>query len=190
MVQQPADFSSKMKTGNLGWQRARRVLKEWAIVAGLLAGLHALLFLGWAALNPTRSTPAVAIVGLALTYVAGLAVIILSFIRRVQRATWPPEFREAFERGAPAIALVLDIAPTGWRSQPGSATSFAARPVRREYQMRLRVLRPGAVDYEVVVAEYLTSAQAPAEGERIPIRVHPRLPEVVALDRPAMDGGR
>ena len=42
---------------NLGWQRARRMLKEWGILAALMVLLHALLFLAWAALNPGRGTP-------------------------------------------------------------------------------------------------------------------------------------
>ena len=58
---------------NLGWQRARRMLKEWGILAALMVLLHALLFLAWAALNPGRSTPLPLIAALMLAYVIGLA---------------------------------------------------------------------------------------------------------------------
>ncbi|MEO6061475.1 MAG: hypothetical protein ABIQ99_06015 [Thermoflexales bacterium] len=170
---------------NLGWQRARRMLKEWAILAGLMVLLHALLFLAWAALNPGRSTPITVIVALMLAYVIGLAAIIIVFSRRVRRADSPPEFQVARERGVAAIAQVLEIAPTGWRSKQGSSVSFTWRPIRREYQIRLNVMPSGGDAYEVTIAEYLTSDHVPAAGVLIPIRIHPQRPDIIVLARDA-----
>jgi hypothetical protein len=170
---------------NLGWQRARRMLKEWGILAGLLVLLHALLFLTWAALNPGRSTPTAPIVALMLVYVIGLAAIIIVFSRRVQRAASPPEFRLARERGVAATAQVLEVAPTGWRTKQGSSVSFTWRPIRREYQFRLNVTPPGGGAYEVSIAEFLTSDQVPAAGALVPVRIHPQRPEIIVLvERP------
>ena len=168
---------------NLGWQRARRMLKAWALFAGLMVLLHALLFLAWAALNPGRGTPTATIVALMLAYVIGLAAIIIVFSRRVRRAASPPEFRVARERGVAAIAQVLEVGPTGWRAKQGSSVSFTWRPIRREYQFRLSVTPPGGGAHEVSIAEYLTSDQVPALGAQIPVRIHPQLPEIVVLER-------
>lgn len=167
---------------NLGWQRARRMLKEWGILAALMVLLHALLFLAWATLNPGRSTPLPLIAALMLAYVIGLAAIIIVFSRRVQRAASPPEFQVARERGVAAIAQVLDIAPTGWHAKQGSSVSFTWRPIRREYQIRLNVTPPVADAYEVSIAEYLTSDRVPAAGAVVPVRIHPQRPEIIVLD--------
>lgn len=170
---------------NLGRQRARRMLKEWAILAGLMVVLHALLFLAWAALNPGRSTPIAVIVALMLAYVIGLAAIIVVFSRRIQRVASPPEFRVARERGVAASAQVLEVAPTGWHTKQGSSVSFTWRPIRREYQIRLNVTPPGGDAYEVTIAEYLTSDHVPAAGAVIPVRIHPQRPEIIVLARDA-----
>lgn len=168
---------------NLGWQRARRILKEWAILLGLFVLLHLLLFFAWATLNPGSSTSPALIITLMSAYVVTLSVILLAFYRRLQRAAWPPEFRVAREQGMATTAYVLEVAPTGWQSTQGSGTSLAWRPVKREYQIRLRVRGPNADEYEVSVAEYLTAAQVPKPGTTIPIKVHPQRPEVVVLTR-------
>jgi hypothetical protein len=47
--------------------------------------------------------------------------------------------------------------------------------------MRVRVMRPGAADYEATLAEFLTGDQVPKKGETIPIKVHPQRPEVMVL---------
>jgi hypothetical protein len=166
---------------NLGWQRARRILKAWAILLGLFILLHLLLFVAWATLNPSRSTPLALIIGLMTAYLVILTVIMLDFYRRVQRAAWPPEFRMAREQGMTTTACVVEVAPTGWQSTQGSGTSFTWRPVKREYQMRLLVSGANAHEYEVIVAEYLRAAQVPKVGTTIPIKVHPQRPEVVVL---------
>jgi hypothetical protein len=158
------------------------MLKEWGILAGLMVLLHALLFLAWVALNPGRSTPTAVIAALMLAYLIGLAVIIVVFIRRVQRAGSPPEFRVARERGVAATAQVLEVGPTGWRTKQGSSVSFTWRPIRREYQIRLNVTPPGSDAYEVSVAQYLTTDQVPVVGALVPVRIHPQRPEIVVLE--------
>jgi hypothetical protein len=174
-----------MDSMNMGRQRARRIMKEWAILFGLLVPLHLLLFLGWVLLDPDRSTPIALMVGVMAAYTLTFTVIIVVFYLRLRRATWPPEFRVAREQGVPTTAHVLEIAPTGWRSTQGSSTSFTWRPVKGEYQMRLRVTGRGAGDYEVIVAEYLTAAQVPKIGATIPVKVHPQRPEIVVLTHDA-----
>lgn len=47
--------------------------------------------------------------------------------------------------------------------------------------MRLRVMRPGAVDYEAKLAEFLTHSQIPSQGDTIAVKVHPQNPEIVVL---------
>ena len=159
--------------------------QEWVLLGGLIVLLHAFLFLAWAALNPGRSTPTAAIVALMLAYVIGLAAIIVVFFRRVQRAGSPPEFRVARERGLAATAQVLEIAPTGWHTKQGSSVSFTWRPIRREYQIRLKVTPPGGDAYEVSIAEYLTSDRVPEAGALVPVRIHPQRLEIIVLaERP------
>jgi hypothetical protein len=167
---------------NLGWQRARRILKEWAILLGLFVLLHLLLFFAWVALNPVGSSSLMPIIALMIAYLVLLSIIMVAFYRRVQRAAWPPEFLVAREQGITATAYVLEVAPTGWHSARGSGTSFRWRPVKQEYQMRLRVQGANAGEYEVMIAEYLRAAQVPKAGTTIPIMVHPHRPEVVVLN--------
>jgi hypothetical protein len=167
---------------NLGWQRARRILKEWAILLGLFVLLHLLLFFAWVALNPSRNTPLAIIVALMIAYLIALTVILFVFYRRLQHAAWPLEFREARAQGMSATAYVLEVAPTGWRATQGFSTSFRWRPTKREYQMRLLVSGANIDEYEVVVAEYLRAAQVPEVGTTIPIKIHPHRPEVVVLN--------
>jgi hypothetical protein len=83
---------------------------------------------------------------------------------------------------------VLDIETTGWKSKQGPGVSYTWRSVKHEYQMRLRVTRPGEGDYEVMVAEYLTADQVPMKGSTIPIKVHPERPDIVVLSREEIPG--
>jgi hypothetical protein len=110
------------------------------------------------------------------SYLLGLIAILWLFYRRLGRAHTPPEVREARAHGLPATATILSIEPTGWRS--GSRTGgyrfvFTLRPFsihprtpKREYQMRLRVMRPGAADYEAELAEYLRLNRFPSRATR------------------------
>lgn len=178
----------------MGWQRAGRIMKEWLILLGLMVVLHGMLFAGWAILEPTlmrsRSLPTGLIVAFITGYVAALSAISILFSIRLGRAGTPPEYREARERGLPATATVLEIRETGWQSGRSRGQRmvigfrpFSIRPrqTKYEYQMRLRVMRPGAAEYEATLAEYLHSDEAPQQGAAIAIKVHPQRPDVVVL---------
>ncbi len=89
---------------HVGWQRARRIVKEWVLLLGLLVLLHLLLVVAWATFNPSRSTPLARIIALMAVYLVVLTGILCGFYRRLQRATWPPEFRVARARGITATA--------------------------------------------------------------------------------------
>jgi hypothetical protein len=175
---------------NLGNQRFWRIMREWGILALLMIALHAVYFVGWALLSPTPNRPLAPVLVLTALYVIASAVIIVVFYRRVSRADTPVEEREARANGLPAMAKVLEIEPTGWRSSRIRSTSFAVAVVfkpfrmyprrrRYEYQMRLLVTHNGA-EYEAQLAEYL-SDQIPEKGDIIPVKVHPQHPEVVVL---------
>jgi hypothetical protein len=180
------DDAMKLKD-NLGWQRFFRVLKAWGVMAGLISALHLVYFLGWIMLDSLRSRSVMPYVVLTIGYVVCLAWIGLMSFRRVDRADVPVEYREAHAQGQPATAKVLEIDWTGWESgrQRGSillalhAFSLRYRRHKREYQMRLRVTRPGEADYEAQLAAYLVKAQVPNKGDTISVKVHPHHPEVV-----------
>jgi hypothetical protein len=105
-----------MDSMNMGRQRARKIVKEWAILFGLVVLLHVLLLLGWVILNPGMGTPITLIIGIMTAYVITFAVIMVVFYLRLRRATSPPEFRVAREQGVPTTARVLEIVLIGWRS--------------------------------------------------------------------------
>jgi hypothetical protein len=145
-------------------QRARQMSKQWFIFFGLLIVLHLLLFLGWIILEPFAMRAPVLVVPLIAVYLILFAAIMLIFYRRLGRAAWPPEYREAQERGLPATAKVLEIERTHWRVRPNWSFRLQRRPGKREYQMRLRVTRPGEPDYEALMAEFLTGDQIRKRG--------------------------
>lgn len=80
-------------------QRAPNILKEWAVVFGLLILLHVAVALGWVLLDPAASRSVAAIMLLMLGYVIGLAVVLFVFYRRIGRASEPLEYREARAQG-------------------------------------------------------------------------------------------
>jgi hypothetical protein len=122
-----------------------------------------------------------------IVYVVAFAVISFIFYRRLGRAHSPPEYREAREHGLPATAKVLEIKRTRWRIERNINFSLKIRPRRWEYEMRLRVTRPGEVDYEGMLAEFLDTEQVPKKGATIPVKVHPQHPEVIVMvpDQPS-----
>lgn len=175
----------KMKE-NMGWQRAGRIAREWAILGGLMIGLHLMVFAGWIVLEPVLerlTTTSFVLMGLlTVFYLIGLAAILVVTLRRMARVDSPPEYRYARTNGLPASAMVLDIEWTGFQSRQRSV-SFVFWPTKREYQMRLRVTRRGQADYEVQVAEYLTTDQTPEKGATVAVKVHPERPEIVVLEK-------
>jgi hypothetical protein len=101
----------------------------------------------------------------------------------LEKASSPPEYREAHEQGVLATAQVLEIERTRWRVRRTRNFRLQPRPAKREYQMRLRVTRPGEPDYEAWLAEFLTGHQVPKKGAIIPIKVHPQRPEIIVMPR-------
>ena len=164
-------------------QRARQMTKQWAILLGLLTLLHLLFFLGWIILEPFAKRAPVLVVPLIIAYLVLLAAILVIFYRRLGRADSPPEYREAREQGLPATAKVLEIKRTHWRVRRTRNFRFQQRPAKREYQMRLRVTRPGEPDYEALLAEFLPGGQVPKKGDIIPIKVHPQRPDIIVMVR-------
>lgn len=162
-------------------QRAPNIFREWAVFFGLLILLNVVLFLGWVLLEPAATRSVALIVLLMILYLVAFAIILLIFYRRVGRAHSPPEYREAREHGLPATAKVLEIQRTRWRVEPNISFSLKLRPRRWEYEIRLRVSRPGEADYEGMVAEFMRADQLPKQGATIPVKVHPQRPEVIVL---------
>ncbi len=163
---------------NMG-QRAVKILKEWAILLGLMLFLHLALFLGWGIIEPLGKQAVGPILLLATLYVVALGVIMVVFYRRLGRAGSPPEFREAREQGLPATAKVLEIRRTRWRVRRRRTFDLQSHPRKFEYEMRLVVTRPGADDYEATLAEFLAGGHIPKKGATIPVKVHPQRPEII-----------
>ena len=162
-------------------QRAPNILKEWALLFGLLILLHIALFLGWILIEPLGTQSVGLIIVLMLLYMVGFVVILFIFYRRLGRVSSPPEFREAREHGHPATAKVLEVTRTRWRTDRYINFSLKIRPRKWEYEIRLRVSRPGEADYEGMVAEYLRADEVPKQGATIPVKVHPQRPEVIVM---------
>lgn len=162
-------------------QRGRRISRQWAVLFVQLILLHALLMLGWVALDPGRTRDVAVIILLMISYLAALTLILIRFFKRVGDAGSPPEYREAVERGIPATAKVLEIARTRWRIERYRNLRFQSRPTRFEYQMRLRVSKPGEPDYEAFMAEFLSGNQVPQKGDVIAVKVHPQRPDVIVM---------
>ncbi len=162
-------------------QRGRQIMKEWAIVGGLLLVLHIGLFLGWWAVDPAESRAVGPVLVLVIVYLIGLCVTLVVSFRRISMAGLPQVYREARAQGVPASAKVLEIKRTRWRNPRTRNLRLQPRPLRFEYEMRLRVSREGASDYEAPMAEYLSGAQVPEKGDIIPVKVHPQHPDVIIM---------
>jgi hypothetical protein len=177
---------------NLGWQRFFSVMREWGIMVALMIALHVVYFLGWIILGALGSRSFTPYLVLTIGYVVCLGWLGLIFFRRLDRAHVPVEHREAHSHGQAATGKVLAIEQTGWASgrQRRSMTlkirpfSLRYRHPKREYQMRVRVIRPGESDYEAQLAVYLLHDQVPRMGDTISIKVHPNRPEIVVWAQP------
>lgn len=162
-------------------QRAIQMMKQWGILFGLLALLHIVLFVAWVILEPTiMRTPVLGVV-LMLVYLGLDTVILFMFVKRLGKASSPPEYEETRHIGLPATATVLCIEQTNWKVRSSRNFRLQHRPYRREYQMRIRVNRDGQPAYETSLAEFLTGDQVPEKGAVIPVKVHPRHPDVIVM---------
>lgn len=160
-------------------QRGRQILKEWAVVGGLLVALHVGYFLAIMAVAESRAVGPVIV--LTTAYLAGLCVILVVFYRRISLASRPQVYRDAHTLGIPASAKVLDIRRTRWRNPRTRNFRLQPRPIRFEYEMRLRISREGAAEYEASMAEYLSGDQIPKKGAIIAVKVHPQHPDVIVM---------
>jgi hypothetical protein len=162
-------------------QRASQMLKQWAILGGLLIVLHVFLFIGWVIIEPYVRDSSTPILVLTVIYLVLFAVIGWWFYKRLVEADSPIEYREAEEHGLSATAKVLDIKRTKWRIKRSRNFKLQGRPTRFEYEMRVRVSLDGQPDYEAMVADFLVGDQVPKKGDVIPIKVHPERPEVIVM---------
>jgi hypothetical protein len=162
-------------------QRAREMLKEWALFFGLLIVLHIVYFVGWGMIGPRNRDDLMPIALLTIVYLVGFAALMVIFYKRLASANAPIEYHEAREQGIPATAKVLQIGRTRWRHKRSRNFRLQVRPQEFEYQMRVRVSREGEPDYEADVAEFLAGDDVPNKGDVIPIKVHPQRPEVIVL---------
>lgn len=162
-------------------QRAMQMMKQWAVLFGLIALLHIVLFVAWIILEPVMMRNPALSIGLMTVYLVVDSVILLVFVKQLNKAASPPEYAEARKLGIPATAKVLTIEQTNWRVKPTRNFRLQARPHRREYQMQIRVSRQSVADYEASLAEFLTAEQIPQQGAIIPIKVHPQRPEVIVM---------
>jgi hypothetical protein len=162
-------------------QRAREMMKYWAILGGLLILLHIFLFTGWVIIEPYARRSFTPTLVLMVAYLVLFAIIGWWFYKRVGEAASPLEYAEAEEHGLSATAKVLDIKRTRWRIKRSRNWRLQLRPTRFEYQMRVRVSLDGQPDYEALVADFLTGDEVPEKGDVIPIKVHPQYPEVIVM---------
>lgn len=164
-------------------QRGPKILRQWLIFFGLMIVLQVALFLSLAALEQhIRRSPALIVV-LIVPYLIALFVLLVLFFRRLGDATAPPEYREAKASGLTASAKVLEIRQTRWHTKRRTNFRLQTTPRRWEYEMRVKVSRPGQPDYEAELATYLKGSDVPKKGDVIEIKVHPQRPEVVVLAR-------
>ena len=168
-------------------QRARQIMKQWAILGVALIVLHVLFFVGYLIINPTNRDSLTPVLILALMYIIAGGIIMWVFYKRVSEAAEPIEYREALEQGLPATAKVLSIERTRWRNKRTRNFRLQVRPQMFEYQMRVRISREGVPDYEVDLAEFLVGDDVPEKGDIIAVKVHPQQPNVIVmlLDEPS-----
>lgn len=171
-------------------QRGRQIMKEWAIVGGLLLVLHVGLFLAWWIVDPAESRAVGPVLVLVTVYLIGLCVILVVAFRRITMAGQPQVYREARAQGVPASAKVLEIKRTRWRNPRTRNLRLQVSPLRFEYEMRLRISREGVADYEAPMAEFLSGAQVPEKGDIIPVKVHPQHPDVIIMILENIHGAR
>ena len=165
-------------------QRGPKIARQWMLFFGWMIVLQVSLFLGFAVLEQHIRRNTTLILLLIVPFLIALFVLMVSFFRRIGDATAPPEYREASANGLPAKAKVLEITQTGWRTKRTRDFRLQTTPRRWEYEMRLRVSRPGFPDYEAELAAYLSGSDVPKKGEVIDIKVHPDQPEVVVMAQP------
>lgn len=164
-------------------QRGPKIARQWILFFGWMIVLQVALFLSFAALEQHIRRNTTLVLVLIVLFLIALFILMVSFFHRLGDAAAPPEYREAKANGLPAKAKVLEITRTRWHTKRTRNLRLQTTPRRWEYEMRLRVSRPGVPDYEAELAAYLSGSDVPQKGDVIDIKVHPDQPEVVVLAR-------
>jgi hypothetical protein len=148
----------------------------FGIIAIFLVGLF--IFERFDLLNQVVATAWGA--GFALALIAGS----IGFFWYLVRVLNPPAYRQARAHGTPATATVLDIQATGARTRARGKIILnpAARPAD-EYRLRVLVSGPADAPYEAVVVEMIERDKVPKRRDSIAVKVHPRHPGVVVIDK-------
>lgn len=162
-------------------QRGSHVLREWLLFFISLILVHVVVFFGWLAMMTGERFEVTPFIWLMVGYMVVFIAILLIFTRRISRATFPRELKEAREQGIMASAQVLDIKRTRWRNPRTRNFRLQVSPQRFEYEMRVRVKPADAPEYEVNLAEYLSGDDIPKKGDTIPVKIHPQRSEVVVM---------
>ncbi|GIK28742.1 MAG: hypothetical protein IT298_04070 [Chloroflexi bacterium] len=164
-------------------QRVRRMGRTWAVFGLLMVALHVALIAAWVAFDPAQTRSVGTIIVLVVVYLGVLAVLVIGFASALGQASLPVEYREAAASGIELQARVIDVQQTRWHSRPGDPINFAPRPTRRVYQIRVQVTPEDGQPYEAELTEWLISSDVPKVGATVPVKVHPRYPEVAVLVR-------
>ena len=172
-----------------GRYRGRRLRKAWLTTWALLAALHVVFCAAIFLIVETRPTsPRPALIAAGIFIVALGATMAFGF-RLLSRANLPLEDREARAAGRDATAKVLSVEQTKWRLKRTLNFRLQVTPTRWEYRMHVRVTVPGEEPFEAEMLEYLLSDDVPKRGDVLRVRVHPRLPDVLAwMDVPPTPG--
>ena len=162
-------------------QRGPKIARQWVLFFAWMIVLQVILFLSIMAFEQQIRRDEAFILVLIVPYMIALFLLLFLSFRRFSDATMPPEYREAKTNGLPATAKVLEIRQTRWHTARRTNFRLQTMPRRWEYEMRVRVSRPGLPDYEAELAAYLIGSDVPKKGQMIGVKVHPQRPEVVVI---------
>ena len=165
-------------------QRGPKIARQWVLFFGWMIVLQVALFLSFVALEQHIRRNTTLVLALVVPYLVALVVLMVLFFRRLGDAAMPPEYLEAKTNGLPASAKVLEIKQTRWHRPRRTNFRLQTTPRRWEYEMRVRISRPGLPDYEAGLAAYLSGSDVPKKGQMIDVKVHPQRPEVVVMPQP------
>lgn len=162
-------------------QRGPKIARQWVLFFGWMIVLQVILFVSVMAFEQQIRRDEAFILVLIVPYMIALFLLLFLSFRRFNDATMPPEYREAKANGLPATAKVLEVRQTRWHTARRTNFRLQTTPRRWEYEMRVRVSRPGLPDYEAELAAYLSGSDVPKKGQMIDVKVHPQRPEVVVM---------
>lgn len=163
-----------------------RFLRYWAVIGGYI-GLLFLLIVMQGILDATNLLPLpVSLIPFTVLHLLLLAGFFVIAIRGFN----PPVYKEARKYGHPATAQVLAVKKTGWRNRMRKSSSFVVKipppghsriPFKYEYELQLRITPVNGPAYEAKVATFLETAEVPAPGMTVTVKVHPQRSDIVIL---------